>query len=211
MAQKRTVDAATEPISTAEAKSFMRVTSTADDTLIGVLIKNARQLCENYSGRAFISQTWEFSLDRFPSTQSGSGSRPWWDGTREGPISLLNRTEDFLELPVGPLISVSSLKTFDFSNTEATMDASDYIVDTRRMPPRITLALGSIWPVNLRPADAVLVTFLAGYANAAAVPGPLTQAVYQTTSFLYENRESTPELPAGVMALLDPYRLKRIA
>jgi len=204
MGLKRLTDAASEPISAAEAKTFMRVSNSSEDTLIGTLIKAARQACELYTGRALITQTWEYNLDRFPSTRAADSD---WDGVREGPISSLFTPLDYIDIPVAPLIAVSSLKTYDDAGDATTMDAGEYIVDTRRTPGRITLARGSTWPVDLRIADAILITFTAGYGAAAAVPGPLVQAVYQATAFFFENRESGGNLPEHVRALLQPYRM----
>src|SRR6185295_16059621 len=152
MGLKRTIDAATEPVSLVEAKAHLRVTSATDDTLIGTLITTARQLCEQYTGIAFISQTWEFNLDRFPSTQGNDAD--WFDGTREGLISQVDCQKRYIDIPIAPLIAIGSLKTYNDAGTEATMDAAGYIVDIRRTPGRMTLATGAIWPVDLRPANA---------------------------------------------------------
>ena len=65
MPEKRVVDPASEPITLAEAKSHLRVTSNAEDALINSLIVAARDLCEHETGgRVLMTQTWELSLDR---------------------------------------------------------------------------------------------------------------------------------------------------
>jgi hypothetical protein len=208
MGLKRTVDAATEPVTLAEAKAHCRVTSTADDTLITTLIKTARQLCEQYTGLAFISQTWEFNLDRFPSTQGSESD--WHDGVREGLISQVDCQKRYIDIPIAPLISISSLATFNDAGDSATMDAAGYIVDTRRIPGRITLATGAIWPVNLRPANAILITFTAGYADANSVPALLKHAVLVAIGHLYDNRTAPPVLSEGAMQILNPFRVMRL-
>jgi uncharacterized phiE125 gp8 family phage protein len=50
---------ASEPVTLAEAKSHLRVDLNDDDTLINALITAARQMAEEYTRRAFITQTWE--------------------------------------------------------------------------------------------------------------------------------------------------------
>lgn len=208
MGLKRLTDATVEPISTAEAKTFMRVSNSTEDTLIGTLIKAARQACEDYTGRAFINQTWEYNLDRFPSTRALDSD---WDGVREGPISSLYSPLDYIEIPIAPLTAISSLVTYADDDSASTMDAGDYIVDLRRVPGRITLARGSTWPVDLRTANAILITFTAGYGAAGAnMPGTLVQAVYQATAFFFENRESGGLLPEHVRTLLQPYRIMHL-
>ena len=54
-----------EPIAQSVAKTFLKVDTSDDDTLITELIKTARQFCEEYTGRALITQTLKLSLDGF--------------------------------------------------------------------------------------------------------------------------------------------------
>jgi len=63
MGLKQTVAPALEPVSLTEAKLHLRIDTTAEDVLISSLIKAARQYCENYQRRAYITQTWELWLD----------------------------------------------------------------------------------------------------------------------------------------------------
>lgn len=56
----------TEPVTTAEAKTHLRVTTSDDDTYIGTLITVARRHVETITGRALINQTWDYFLDNFP-------------------------------------------------------------------------------------------------------------------------------------------------
>ena len=52
----------TEPVSLNEAKAFLRVDSDEDDNYITSLIKTAREWCEDYQHRAYITQTWELNF-----------------------------------------------------------------------------------------------------------------------------------------------------
>jgi uncharacterized phiE125 gp8 family phage protein len=54
---------AIEPLTLAEAKSFLRVEHSADDDLIGALIKAARSEVESATRRALITQGWRIALD----------------------------------------------------------------------------------------------------------------------------------------------------
>lgn len=58
---------AVEPVTTAEAKSHMRVGTTDDDTLIGNLITAVRQHTESLTRRIFVGAIWQYTLDAFPS------------------------------------------------------------------------------------------------------------------------------------------------
>jgi hypothetical protein len=50
---------ATEPVSLADAKQFLRVSHKHDDGMITAQIKAARTLCENTARMSFIEQTWQ--------------------------------------------------------------------------------------------------------------------------------------------------------
>ncbi len=190
MALKLVTAPAVELMSTANAKAHLRVDSTDDDTLIGVLIKAARQHAENVASRALITQTWDYQLDAWP------------DG-------------DEITIPLPPLQSVTSVKYYDTAGTEYTMTATDYIVDTKSEPGRIVLAYGKSWPsTTLRPAAGVIVRFVAGYGDAAAnVPEAIIAALKLHIGYLYEQREAVNignivnELPLAYDALLYPYRV----
>ena len=54
---------AVEPVTLEEAKQHLRVDGNEDDSLINALITAARQKAEEYTRRAFITQTREFALD----------------------------------------------------------------------------------------------------------------------------------------------------
>ena len=58
---------AVEPIALDEAKRHLRIEDgvSEDDALVGTLISAVRIWAENFTGRAFITQTWERKLDAF--------------------------------------------------------------------------------------------------------------------------------------------------
>lgn len=182
---------ATEPVTASEAKSHLRVDTTADDTLIGTLITAARQHVENHLRRALITQTWELVMDAFPAG-------------------------DVIRLPRPPLVSVTSIKYTDVAGSESTFSSAAYVVDTDSTKGRVVLKSGESWPSDtLAAANGVRVRYVAGYGSAAAVPNPIRQAILLLIGTLYENRESVlvaqgvtvAQLPFGVEALLMPYRI----
>ena len=71
---------ASEPITLAEAKAYLRVDSSGDDALITSLIVSARKLCEEHMQRAIMSQTLQLFLDNLDDIDN-----PLWEGMRTGP------------------------------------------------------------------------------------------------------------------------------
>lgn len=191
MALKLITAPAAEPVSASEAKSHLRVDTTADDTYIGTLITVARQNVESHLRRSLINQTWEVVLDAFPA--------------------------GVIRLPKPPLASVTSIKYTDDEGNESTYSSANYVVDTDTEPGRVVLKSGQTWPaVTLAAANGVRVRYVAGYGAAGSnVPQAIRQAILLVIGSLYENREdvlvaqgvSIGVLPFGVVALLAPYRI----
>lgn len=168
MALTLTSAPATEPITTTEAKSHLRVDGTDEDTLIGALIVAAREFCETYQNRAYVTQTWTLTLDEFPT-----------DGST------------WIDIPLPPLQSVSSIVYLDAEGTSTTWGTSNYVVDTKSTPGRVALAPDKSWPTTQAGRiNAVTITFVAGYGAASDVPDKVKQALYLLAGHWYANREA---------------------
>ena len=156
-----------------------------EDDLLNALIATARQWCQDFQNRAYVTQTWELWLDRWPG-------------------------KDHIEIPLPPLQSVSSVKYYGTDDTEYTFSSDYYLVDVKSEPGRVCLDYGQSWPsTTLRPYNGVCVTFVAGYGDAASeVPAKIRQAMLLLIGHLYENREQVvvgvvpTEIPLGVQAIL---------
>jgi uncharacterized phiE125 gp8 family phage protein len=134
---------ATEPITLAEAKLHLKVDINADDALITSLITAARRWIEDITGIRMMTQTWNCYLDEFP----------------EG---------DVINLPIGPVSALSSVKYTDSTGAVATFAPAGYVTDLVSLPARIVLVDGASWPTDtLREANGVDIEFVAGYGAAA--------------------------------------------
>ncbi|MDD4985870.1 MAG: head-tail connector protein [Dehalococcoidales bacterium] len=180
MALKLKTAPTTEPVSLTEAKLHCRVEVDTDDTLITALIKAAREYCEGFQRRAYITQTWELWLDKFPTTP--------------------------FDIPRPPLQSIDSINYYGTDDTE--YEFEEYYADVESTPGRLELNYLESWPSEtLRDINGVCITFKAGYGAAAAVPQSIKQAILLLVGHWYENRESVSptdlkEIPAGVVSLL---------
>lgn len=186
-----------EPVSVDAVKLFARIDGNAEDALLSSLIGTARRAAENYTRRAFITQTWRLTQDGFDEADGFEHV-----GVMLAPNPALIGGD--IQLPREPIKSVESIKTFDSSNVESTVDAGTYRLDAAS--GRILLNDGVAWPSNLRADGAVQIEFKAGYGDAADdVPAEIRQAILMHVGAMYENRMCA-DLPAGAMALLDPFR-----
>ncbi len=180
---------ALEPLTVPEVKTFLRIDSALEDTILTSLVKAAREEVEHFTRRALITQTWDYTIDAFPA-------------------------EGYIKLPLPPLQSVTSLKFTDEDGVVSTVSASTYYVDTSGEPGLIALMSGESWPSDtLRATGAVTARFVAGYGAAASDPPEAVRlAMYQLVSHWYENHEAVlvgsiaKEMPLTCEYLLWPLR-----
>lgn len=160
----------------------------SEDSLLAGLIQAAREYAEGYQNRALCTQTWELVLDDWP-------------------------RGDYVDIPLPPLQSITSIKYKDSDGTETTWDDANYVVDTDSFVGRIALAYGSSWPsATLYPVSGIRIRFVAGYGLAVSVPQMVKNAILLLAAHLYENREAgtdkaLEEIPFGVKALLSMNRV----
>lgn len=173
--------AGTVPVTVAQLKSELKLDGSAEDTRLGELIDSAVAMAEEITRRAIRQQTVRLMLDAIP-----GGGGPWWNGVREGPLSMVQGPAKQIELPRPPLISVTHVKTYDDTDTATTMAAAGYFVDDSdaSQPGRIVLRTAAVWPVALRTANAVEVEYVAGWAN-GLVPASLRAGILRMAAHLY--------------------------
>jgi len=163
-----------------------QVGDTSEDTYLAAIITAAREYCEGFQNRAYITQTWEVSWDYWPCRE--------------------------IELPKGRLQTIDTVSYKDSGGvtTELT-ETTDYVYSTRGILGRLTTAYGKTWPsFTPFPLDAVVIEFTCGYGDAAAdVPTKVIQAMRMLVSHWYENRtplaetgQAPGEIAFAVSALL---------
>lgn len=195
---------ATEPISLAEAKLFLRIDDSSEDALIETFIAAAREMAENFTLRAFITQTWIMNLDEIPSGMSSD----FWDGTITGHAATAIRNgNSAITIPRPPLRAINSLKTYNDANVSTVFPAAEYDVDQNSEPGRMILRSGSSWPTDLRPGNGVEIEFEAGYGDATKVPKAIKMAIYMILAKVYECRGSGADMPEIAKKMLQPYRV----
>ena len=173
---------------TSEAKDFLKVDTTADDTLIDSLIKAATQSCQIFTNRYFLTTVVTQYSDK-------------WDG-----IYTLYKS---------PVSGISHIKYFDSNDTEQTLASSNYILDNVSQPARIGIAVNGTLPDLADRINAVHVEYKVGYGlTSDTVPEGIKQAVLITIGNWYENRQTVitgrtaTELPLSSQYLLEQYKIQ---
>ena len=169
-----------EPVTLAEAKAHCRVDTSTDDAYISSLITAAREWCEAYCDETFVHTQYRMTLDAFPHE---------------------------IELPRPPMASSGTVTavtvTYTLENqSTATLATNQYRVDRDSAPGVIRTLYNGSWPSHLLDANAVTVTWWAGYGSAADIPQRVKSAMLMTILELYENR-GDGQMPDGAKRLLD--------
>jgi uncharacterized phiE125 gp8 family phage protein len=177
----RTAAPASDPVTLAEAKAWLRLDTSADDDLVTSLIQAATNHVETAYGRQLVQASWRLSLDYFP----------WPNGFDLLVAPVANPDPRTIRLPKAPLISVASVTYYDMGDNLLTLDPAVYEVDATTDPGRVCLAMNKVWPVTRLKPGAVRIAFTAGYGAASDVPAQIKTAIKLIVAHWYENREST--------------------
>lgn len=195
--------AATPLITTAEAKTFLRVDGSSEDSLIDFFVESVTLDIENYIKRALITQTFKLTIDRF-NCSSEDEYDVFGPGIHNVPRSIITDS-DFIYLPRAPIQSVTSITTYDEAHSGTVFSSANYTLDTQN--GRVFLDSGSTWPTDLRDKNAIEVVYIAGYGNAATdVPAPIRKAAYSQLGRIYNDR-GVCELSGEVKSMLSSYKL----
>jgi uncharacterized phiE125 gp8 family phage protein len=128
-----------------------------DDEITGKVLGFTED-AEHETGRAFISQTWEVTMDAFPRSPRGG----------PGPIPLSK----------SPVASIVHVKFYDVDGVQRTLDPQDYIVDDKSEPGCVVPAPGKAWPATAARINAVEVQYVAGYGPTEdSVPAAIKQYI----------------------------------
>lgn len=171
-----------EPLTTAEAKAHLRVTDTSEDALIASYIVAAREWVEQYTGHVLVEGE---IVDSYSA----------W-GTH---LTLRNQP-------------INDYDPIEITYTDINGDPVNYadgVVRDQRYPWTIWPPTGQTFP-TLGDQGSIIVTYTAGYADAASVPQALKQAMLLLIGQWHDNRNASGEemfeLPFAVTSLCRPYR-----
>ncbi len=158
---------AKEPVTVDTLRAHLRKDDTDEDTYLGdIIIPSARRSVEHALGQGLVTQTWEW----------------YWDGGWPG--------VGVLEFPIGPVLSVNSIKYLDADGVETTWATSNYTVAIKGPIQRLWLNESIVWPtVKRQTPEVAWVDFDVGYgANPDDVPAELRHLVLLMAEHIYEHR-----------------------
>jgi len=177
---------ASEPVSLAEAKLYLRIDHAHEDVLIETLIAAAREAVEAGIGRALITRRVRESLDI------------WVREAAQGAV-----------LGLGPVTDVIAVRLLADNGTQSVLEPDRYRLEGHRDRPRLVFASGV--PATLREIGGIEIEYDCGFADDAAnLPVALRLATLQIVASLYELRQGEGGLPETARALMRAYAPARL-
>jgi uncharacterized phiE125 gp8 family phage protein len=171
---------AVEPVSTAEAKLFLRVDHTTEDPLIASLIVAAREAVEAFTARALITRRVRETRDR-------------WDARADGS----------LRLALAPVAAVHAVRAVSADGSFVTVGETVRIEDDRiwlAAPVSPALPVGGV-EIEYDAGYGAMATH---------PPAGLRQAVLLAVAALYEHRDGDSAALAAARTLAAPYARVRL-
>ena len=177
---------ASEPLSLAEAKTWLKLDAPDEDDLIRALIIAARLTVEAEIGQVLMAQNWRLIADAWPGE------------------TLLVR--------IGAIITVIGARVFDASNTPTSLPLNAFTILPERAPAALRI---SMLPTPGRAKAGIEIDLRLGFGETATdVPEPIRLAIRQLVALWFEHRgdAGTGEggLPASIRLLLQPFRRLRL-
>ena len=201
---------AVEPLSLDQAKAHLRVDIDDDDDLISTLITAAREYCEEFCHRAFITQTWQLLLDHFPGVADHNqgyadlgvmGDAALGIGLPPVGYTFAYQSEVYFRagsiiLPKPPLQQIEFIHYLDQNGDLQTLDPSDYQVDIASEPARAAPAPNNNWPltwmsIRAPVLNSVIIQYICGFGDDPTdVPASIRAAMKLMIAHWYENRSA---------------------
>lgn len=176
---------AASPVSLADMKKYLKITSSADDDLIQTMIDAATEWGEKYTGRDFRAITWDLLLDSFT---------------------------DRIPLRRDPVASITSVKHL-VSGSLATVATSVYFLKKLVQSSEILLQEDQSWPTDTDDREqAIEVRFVTtGYRCQDSIES----AIMRTVAFWYRNRGDCSDCKAasdksGATIIYNGFRISRV-
>jgi len=182
---------AIEPVSLAEAKSWLREDNDDEDQLIQTLLVSARLTLEAWTRRFFITQGWRLICDTWPFPKSGTQS---------------------ITIAFAPFRDVTAIRVYDINDAASSIEPTTYRIRGGDLGGYILFETPPKLPG--RALEGVEIDFIAGYGSTPSqIPEPLRRAILLLVAHWREHRgddNALMALPSTALALCAPYRRERL-
>lgn len=152
-----------EPVDVGELTMRARISTDSEGSMLTDMLAEALDAAELCTGSRFITQTWDAYYDRFADLVHG--------------------------LPYSPAASITSLTYIDTDGDTQTVATSVYELAETYGVGVVRLKYEQVWPTDAQlHEDTVIVRYVCGYGDKAAVPLPIKAAIILHAANAYDQR-----------------------
>ncbi len=179
------VSVAASPVDLATMKSYLKITTTTDDTLIQSMIDAATEWGEKYTGRDFRAITWDLLLDKFTDRIE----------LRRDPVASITKVE---RLVSGSLVAVASTVFY----LKKLVQSSEILLNEDKE-----------WPTDADNREQVVqIQFV---TEGFQCQDSIIDAIERIVAFWYRNRGDCRDSreaarQTGATIILDQFRISRV-
>lgn len=170
------------PVTTDEIKTACRIEDSSFDSEIALLLPAAVAYVASWIDKPVAPTGYRLTLDEF---------------------------SDAIELPIGPVTAVASVKYYDAAAVLQTVSPASYSLDLTSEPQWVVRNLAYDWPVPLDGINMVTVDFTAGYTT-TTLPADLKLAILGVARIWFEGGMGCA-IPDTLHATMEAYRVSWIA
>jgi hypothetical protein len=188
---------------TALVKTYLGISTSTDDTLIGTLIVRAQAMVDSYTGRTF---------------EASANSTNYFNAKSD----VYGRTLYFSEG-----LEAATISTVTNGDSTTLTANTDYVTVPANKTPYYGLTVlessSKLWTSTSAGDNERAISISAKWAYSTSAPDDIAAATIRLTAFLYRQRESNADLdravsvgdgmvllpgrlPADIAAILEPYR-----
>lgn len=204
-------------IGLSSAKKHLRITDTASDDYVTMLIDVSVSIVEQYLTRKLLTRTVRMWMDFIPGT---GREYSYQDGSSQIPVRYANLgMYRWFELYGTPCKEFISFKYITNNGVELVWDPQNYIIDLtdKDQPARVILQRGCVWPIDLQVAHSIALEYKLGYGVEADIPIQIRHGILLVLAALWSNRGDNADQPLdilsfpGIKSILDPFRVMKIS
>lgn len=177
------------PVSLQTARSYLKIKTSVDDPLINLLISQATDFAEKFTGRDFITRSYQTFRDFFPNWCDSEGYYRCGDiPGLSGSISTINGNLGF-EIRRSQLISVTEI-SYLRNSIPVVVDPAIFYNTLENDYSEILTNPNQTWPEDVdRRLQSITITFTCGFASSALdLPPWIKEGMLQHIALMYENR-----------------------
>lgn len=172
-----------DPLFIGQVRDWLELTDNSSDAKLLGLIKAATRVVESRTGLRLFTQTVAMRRSCF---------------------------ETNMQLPTGPVQSITSVQYLDSANVLQTLGGSVYTVPLDNYRPTISLASGQSWPAVYPNPYPITVTAVVGFGGINDQPEDIRTALMMLCAQWFDTRaavseKAMSEMPNGLDTLLSDY------